>query len=466
MLGKRPPEISQAANLPAIKKLAIPSISERNNTINNSHESTGIMKGSFEQSLSQSTTINYGQRTGSGQVVATFIPRISQFNSDRLSTLNHSPRRCTVSYENKEYPNIKDTYRYMYTTLDERAFALERHLLKLQKKMCLMHNIPEDNLQPVGTPSQDMVWCCGRICTDVPDGRISKDNVILEGSRKHSGGRRVSLDLQSISSPYSLFPGQIILVEGINSSGRSFVAKRIIDGADPERIPIETNVSKEPLSIMMAAGPFTTTDNLEYEPLRDFLGIALTKRPDLIILTGPFVDASSVKMGGEVYLDNEAGGSFPASFEIIFVRKIVQECVTEFYAAYDSEELHTQIILIPSLLDAHHEFVFPQPPFGERESLESSFVDIKLGSVNFPFSRGNNKKVHLLSNPCVFDVDGVRLAVCSNDTLFALSSDEVSQQLGGNRLAYLASHVMKQNSFFPLFPTPPSIAGQVCQKHL
>ena len=39
-------------------------------------------------------------------------------------------------------------------------------------------------------------------------------------------------------------------------------------------------------------GPFTTADNLSYQPFEDLLRIALKSKPDLLILVGPFVDIS------------------------------------------------------------------------------------------------------------------------------------------------------------------------------
>jgi DNA polymerase alpha subunit B len=42
----------------------------------------------------------------------------------------------------------------------------------------------------------------------------------------------------------------------------------------------------------VASGPFTTTDSLEYEPLDDLMSVIATKRPDVVVLAGPFVDAN------------------------------------------------------------------------------------------------------------------------------------------------------------------------------
>ena len=40
----------------------------------------------------------------------------------------------------------------------------------------------------------------------------------------------------------------------------------------------------------VAAGPFTTSDSLLYEPLADLMQKVQNDKPDLLILLGPFVD--------------------------------------------------------------------------------------------------------------------------------------------------------------------------------
>jgi DNA polymerase alpha subunit B len=452
VLGKRPGTSVPQMKLPSIKRLP----AQTHATDNIVASSTAV-----EQSFSQSAGVSYGSRKGQGHIVCSYIPKQSPFSAESLPPPVAVPRRCQVICDHEDFANVPHPFRFMFTTLDERALALERHLLLLQERMCMAHGIVEDSLQPVGIPSQDIVWCCGRICSDNPDGRMNKESVLLEGSRKDSGGRRVSLDLREVTAPFSVFPGQIVLVEGINSSGRSFVVKRVIEGAAPPK-KSDLSLQKEPLRIMAASGPFTTSENLHYEPLRDFLGMALRNKPDLIILTGPFVDISSPKLSdGNVYLQDDEGNSIPASYETVFIQQVVHFCLDAFYSDEDSEPPHTQIVLVPSLLDAHHEFVFPQPPFGDREVFKASFVNVELGRIDFPQPKDQKKRIHLLSNPCMLDVDGVRFGVCSNDVMFALSSDEVSHQLGSNRLPYLASHLIRQNSFCPQFPLPPSASGQL-----
>jgi hypothetical protein len=61
----------------------------------------------------------------------------------------------------------------------------------------------------------------------------------------------------------------------------------------------------------------------------------------------------------------------------------------------------------------------------------------------------------------IHEVNEVLFGVCSNDTLFSLSSDEVSRNIEGNRLARLAGHLLQQQSFSPQFPVPSTLLSQV-----
>jgi len=96
-------------------------------------------------------------------------------------------------------------------------------------------------------------------------------------------------------------------------------------------------------------------------------------------------------------------------------------------------DLPTQIVMIPSLLDGHHECVFPQPPFGDRDKIESRFFEEPLGELKIPSSTDKDKRVHLLPNPCMFRFNEVLFGATANDVLFSLSADETSKSTG-NRL--------------------------------
>ena len=71
--------------------------------------------------------------------------------------------------------------------------------------------------------------------------------------------------------------------------------------------------------------------------------------------------------GGLLY-----GEEHNASYEMVFIEKVMRDGLSSYFTSADDYGgcLPTQVILVPSLLDAHHECVFPQPPFGDRDRLE------------------------------------------------------------------------------------------------
>ncbi|CAE7489375.1 POLA2, partial [Symbiodinium microadriaticum] len=367
-------------------------------------DSPDSISSDFTQSQSQSGS--FQSRENIGQVVAKLnesLPVRGSFRSSQSSLLG---ARCTVSLKDSdEFPNVMQRYRYMFTTLEERARALDRHHASLEEDMCSRAGIG-DSLGAVGIPSPDPVWVCGRICNEASEGKINKTSVVLEGSRSGSSRRRAHLDLQELPQ-YALFPGQIVLVEGINASGRRMVAKRILEGvprplsqSPPSRL-LEYHHSRlhqggGALNVIVAAGPFTTTDNLDYEPLEELLRLVAEDKPDVLILIGPFVDSSQplvAEGAATLYTRDDFGNvvygsEHVASYEMIFVEKVIR------------------IILVPSLLDAHHECVYPQPPFGDRDRVDTEFFVEPLGVLNVLFG------------------------ITSADVLFSLSSDEVSANSG------------------------------------
>lgn len=194
---------------------------------------SGSQRGSpliFDNHNSESSTAKstYNQRSDSGKSLTRLNVELGmrgEFKeSDKLLGI-----RCKINDNPEDFDNIKDRYRYMFTTLDERAIALEKQFHRIQGDMCKLAGLSSDDLVPVGLPSQNSVWVCGRVCNDSSEGKLNSSSVILEGDRYISSGRKISLKLVELNG-YSLFPGQIILVNGTNSTGREMVATRIIEG--------------------------------------------------------------------------------------------------------------------------------------------------------------------------------------------------------------------------------------------
>lgn len=314
-----------------------------------------------------------------------------------------------------DFDNALHRYRYMYTSLGERAAAIEKHLIGIQSDMMHWKGITE--LQPVRVPSQDLVWTCGRVCCDAAEGKLNKMSVAIEGSRADSSGRTTLLDLQEMNS-YALFPGQIVLVQGIDAAGGRMVVKSLVEGV-PRSLPA-TPPSRlldyhhgpmyqggKPVSIFCAAGPFTPADDLGYLPLKDLLMQVMVEMPDVLVLLGPFVDTSQPLLStGEIWLtDDDSKEASLASYEMVLMQRVIRDCLNTYFNSDTIEKmLPTQIVLVPSLSDGHHDFVYPQPPFGNRGEVKTGLFKEDLGNIRFPYedTSDNKKRVHLVPNPSMF----------------------------------------------------------------
>ncbi len=68
-----------------------------------------------------------------------------------------------------------------------------------------------------------------------------------------------------------------------------------------------------PLSVLVAAGPFSLSGDLQYQPLQSLLELCNDKRPDILLLLGPFVDAEHGKI---------QNGLIDQAFQDIFEEKV------------------------------------------------------------------------------------------------------------------------------------------------
>lgn len=62
--------------------------------------------------------------------------------------------------------------------------------------------------------------------------------------------------------------------------------------------------------MVVAAGPYTTSNNMTYEPLKDFITYIGTHKPHIAIMTGPFMDSDHAKVK-----DNTMAETYRSFFE-------------------------------------------------------------------------------------------------------------------------------------------------------
>lgn len=96
----------------------------------------------------------------------------------------------------------------------------------------------------------------------------------------------------------------MVVVEGENPTGRAFIVRQLFTpkpmlppplfaptaGGASETLSIRSLESGGELRIIVACGPFSSNDSLDYAPLYELGQRLLRERAHLLLLLGPFVD--------------------------------------------------------------------------------------------------------------------------------------------------------------------------------
>nr|CAG4642586.1 EOG090X07VJ [Evadne anonyx] len=231
------------------------------------------------------------------------------------------------------------------------------------------------------------------------------------------------------SSDWSLAVGSIFCIFHKNPTFTKIVVDAV---TTPSLNPTpKTDISfSGALNIMVACGPFTLCDDLDFAPMQDLIDRISSGHPHLVILLGPFLDTRNKKI------------------ESADLERTYQEEFDLFMDKLQAAILNSvQVVMIPSWRDVHYHTVYPTAPFQSKKA-----------QPNF----------HFFSDPCILNVSGVFIALTSTDILFHLSKEEIAvTPQGSDRLGRLVTHLFSQQSFYPLHPAAEemSIDLEHCDKH-
>ncbi|XP_033630977.1 DNA polymerase alpha subunit B-like [Asterias rubens] len=356
----------------------------------------------------------YGSRTNKREVVAKFG------STEGTTWKGTNAATCSVEYYDPE-GTLKQNYKYMFQKFTDKASILNDMIESMGQQIQDKYNI--ESFTHLALPIQEPVTVVGRVCCDTSSGRLNSQSVILEGSVETSAGKQVMLNLSEIKE-YSLFPGQIIAMDGINSKGVKLVASKIYESVPLPLCESEDNslLDYGSLHVMVAGGPYTTADTLSYEPMSDLVRVLLQDTPDVCILFGPFVDVHHAEIK-----------DYAQDPEDLFKKQM-----TKLVEA--TRKAGTHLVFVPSLRDVHHEFIYPQPPFPTPDNFQ------------------DKHRVHLVPDPCTLVINGIVFGLTSSDILFHLGSEEISHPPGSSdRLGRLTKHILTQQSYYPLYPPPETM---------
>eukprot|EP00066_Takifugu_rubripes_P005908 XP_003970292.1 PREDICTED: DNA polymerase alpha subunit B [Takifugu rubripes] len=371
--------------------------------------SPGLLLSPASFSPSATPSLKYSQRGGKGEVVVTF---------GAVQGTRWAGRKAGVQvelYEGEEDP-LHSSYKYMFQRLRDVRNVLTEKIEVLGERLRSHFNIEE--FSPVSLPAQDSITVLGQICCD-SNGKLNAQSVLLEAG-PDQGGQQVPVNLSELKE-YSLFPGQVVVMEGMNTTGRKLTASKLYEGVP---LPFYTNNSgteatEEPVNILVACGPYTPSDSLTFDPLLDLIHVIARDRPDVCILLGPFVDSKHEQI---------EKAQVTETFEAIFSR--CMESIVD-----GTKSTGCQLVFVPSQRDIHHHCIYPQPPF-------------TLPNL----SKDQSQRITLVPDPCTLLIDGVTFGITSTDILFHMGAEEISCGTGSDRFSRILRHMLSQRSFYPLYP--------------
>jgi DNA polymerase alpha subunit B len=339
-----------------------------------------------------------------------------------------NPRIEIVLYEGY----LQKPYKYMYEKLSEKSAALDDHLMELRQLIAEENDFINDIGNPYHT-SQSMISTVGKISCE-NETKLSAESCMIE-MPKVSGSSKILLNLQDVPS-FSIFPGAVFGLQGVNNNGKEFRVSKLLQPSLPEKMSTsvqelfeynhgERKMGSKSVSVVIASGPYTLDESLAYEPFKNLMDEVETKRPDLLILMGPFVDENAAII--------EEGLTFETVFSHTMGTRLL---------SYLRSNIHAQIVMIPSADDLLTEsMVFPQPP------LSYSIFNPLFAMNKTKESKKLLERIIMMPNPCVFSVNEMVFAATSRDVVFDIATEEISRRPeSDDRVEGLVKHMLRQRT--------------------
>lgn len=319
--------------------------------------------------------------------------------------------------------------------IDEFTIAVQKH-----------HQLDEGIFGNAASRSNNEIVAVGRIASDTPDAKLNPSSIVLEASRRMGSGIRTPLRFDPQINT-DLFPGQIVACKGSNTTGDYFTVMEILTlPVQPpsaftvsaienvnQRLHEQDNAS--PLNLMVSAGPYTSDDNLGFEPLKELCNKASETSADVLIIIGPFLDIEHPLVAtGDFELPDDADlDPDVATLSDVF-RVLIGEPLKQL--AQDNPAL--TILIVPSTRDAVNKHVsWPQAAFDRK-------------GLGLPGA----KRAMCVPNPVTLTINDFVIGISAQDILWDLRKEEtnIGAPKEGNLLTRLSQHVIHQGHFYPLFP--------------
>lgn len=213
---------------------------------------------------------------------------------------------------------------------------------------------------------------------------MDASSTMLVGSDEMSC-RTVRLNFSKTKS-VGVFPGQVVMVSGMNPKGDIFMVEDLY--TEQNLKPPAPPTIADKLSFVVAAGPYTQDNDLVYDPLQDLIVYLKDHKPNVLILCGPFMDTEHKLINDKITLAE--------SYEVFF-----EKIITGIVEAVGNE---TTILVVASCRDAYADCVYPTMP----KSLTKMFPN-----------------VHMLPDPSIVDLNGLIIGMTSTDIVDHILENEL-----------------------------------------
>lgn len=388
--------------------------------------------------------VSFAGRPNAGQTMESLNADL-QFDETDLSRIYSEPRvKLRANTDMTKFP-----YRHMFMKLTDASLILDKRIDEFVKLLQKHHDIPISAFGNPAARSTSEIVAVGRIASDLESG-INSASLVLETSRKTGAGLRIPLVIEH--NNYDLYPGKIVGLRGMNSSGESFRVSEIltipllalpatkIDEVDLCNTRLSggnSDISDStiaPLNVIIGSGPYTTETDLSYITLETLLTRASDTKADVLILNGPFLDVDHpLVASGDVGLPE----TYPAQPDCVTLTDVFKALIAAPITAFAARSPNTTIIMIPSVRDVIMKHTsWPQDKFSRREL-------------------GLPKQAVCVTNPVTISINEIVVGISSQDILYEMQQQLVSQGnkgIGTDLLARLTSDIIHQRHFFPVYP--------------
>jgi DNA polymerase alpha subunit B len=333
-------------------------------------------RGKTSRALDTSSPIRTPTKNGTASVVEPITPFSKRRNANEtIEVLNPHIQKPTLPLPDASYTSrvrflfnmeIKNfAYRPMYQKLTEASETQDERIDEFAAAIQERYSLSDEAFGDPSATSPSEIVAVGRIVSDSLEGRFNPSSVLLESSRMTGAGARTPLKLDKVQR-LAFFPGQILAVKGVNSSGLYFQVNEVLE---PPKLPPASSTTDDladaaqrlsagPLSIFIASGPYTTDDSLQFEALEELCNNAVEQQPDVVIFSGPFIDSEHpLIQAGDFDLEG-VDEMNDGTVEHLFRERITKQI---------SRIKSSMVIIIPSLRDAvSKHLAFPQDRFNKK----------------------------------------------------------------------------------------------------